>query len=115
MMKESGLACVYENGLRYVLRLYVNGITSRSQDAIRKVREICEQDLHGFYELEVIYEQPDGANEDQNTAVPTLLKRLPSPLKKLIGDLSNKDRVVVGLEILPMEWSPRKSASAMSS
>jgi circadian clock protein KaiB len=114
-MKESGLVCIYENGLSYTLRLYVTGITSRSQDAIRKVREICEQDLHGFYNLEVVYEQPDSAHQDQVSAVPTLLKRLPSPLKRLIGDLSNKDRVVVGLEIVPMEWSPRTRRSGISS
>lgn len=114
-MKESGLVCIYENGLRYTLRLYVTGITSRSQDAIRKVREICEQELHGFYELEVVYEQPEEAQEEQVSAVPALLKRLPSPLKRLIGDLSNKERVVVGLEIVPMEWSPRTKASAISS
>jgi circadian clock protein KaiB len=114
-MKESGLACIYENGLRYTLRLYVTGITSRSQVEIGKVREICEQDLHGFYELEVVYEQPDSAHQEQVSAVPTLLKRLPSPLKRLIGDLSNKERVVVGLEIVPMELSPRSRASAISS
>jgi circadian clock protein KaiB len=114
-MKESGLVCIYENGLRYTLRLYVSGITSRSQDAIRKVREICEQELHGFYELEVIYGQPDTAPEEQVSAVPALLKRLPSPLKRLIGDLSNKESIIVGIEIVPMEWSPRNKASAISS
>jgi circadian clock protein KaiB len=114
-MKESGLVCIYENGLSYTLRLYVSGITSRSQDAIRKVREICEQELHGFYEVEVIYEQPDSVPEGQVSAVPTILKRLPSPLKRLIVDLSNKESVIVGLEIVPMEWSPRKKASAVSS
>jgi circadian clock protein KaiB len=115
MVKENGMVCVYENGLSYVLRLYVTGITSRSQDAIRKVKEICEQDLRGFYELEVIYEQPDLTKQGQNLALPTLVRRLPSPLKKLITDLSNRDRVIVGLEIVPMEWSPRKATSAISS
>ena len=114
-MKENSTQCVYERGLKYVLRLYVTGITSRSQDAIRKVREICEQELHGFYELEVVYERSDVAEEGKNIAVSTSIRRLPSPLKKLISDLSINERVIVGMEIVPMDWSSTKIAANVSS
>ena len=109
MSKENGMGYVYERGLKYILRLRVTGITSRSQDVIRKVREICEQELHGFYKLEVIYEQPDQPDGDQNVSLPTMLKRLPSPLKRLVSDLSNKERVISGMEIVPREWAIRES------
>jgi circadian clock protein KaiB len=113
-MKENRTEYVYENGLKYILRLYVTGISSRSQDAIRKVKEICEQELHGFYELEVIYERSDHAEEVEKASVSTSIRKLPSPLKKLITDLSNKESVIVGMEIVPREWPSRKMAGNIS-
>jgi circadian clock protein KaiB len=110
-LKENRTECVYEKGLKYILRLYVSGITARSQDAIRKVREICEQDLHGFYEVEVIYEEADLVEEVRKTEVSTSIRKLPSPLKKLIGELSNKEKVVVGMEIVPREWPSRRMSA----
>jgi circadian clock protein KaiB len=109
-MKESRTEYVYEKGLKYILRLHVTEITQRSQDAIRKVREICEQELHGFYELEVICEQSP-AEEAAKGEVLTSIRKLPSPLRKLIGELSNKERVIVGMEIVPREWPSRWSAA----
>jgi len=86
---------------RYVLRLYVTGMTPRSQKAIESIKEISEEHLAGRYDLEVIdiYQQPERAQEAQVVATPTLIKQLPLPLRKLIGDMSDKDRVLVGLGI----------------
>jgi len=85
----------------YVLKLYVAGITPRSQEAIRNVTKICEQNLAGRYELEVvdIYQTPVLAQGDQIIAAPTLIKKLPLPLRKLIGNMANTDKVLVGLDI----------------
>lgn len=88
---------------RYVLRLYVTGTTARSTRAIANVRRICEEHLKNRYDLEVIdiYQQPMLAKGDQIIAAPTLVKRLPAPLRKLIGDMSDKDRVLLGLDVRP--------------
>jgi len=85
----------------YILRLYVAGQTPKSLDAIINIKRICEENLKGRYELEVIdlYQQPQLAQGDQIIAVPTLIKKLPSPLRRLIGDMSNTERVLVGLDI----------------
>jgi circadian clock protein KaiB len=85
----------------FVLRLYVAGTSERSARAIRNAKEICEQHLPGRYELEVIdiFQQTDRARADQVVAVPTLVKKLPTPLKRFIGDLSNRDVVLVGLDV----------------
>jgi len=87
----------------YVLRLYVTGTTSKSIRAIQNVRRICEEHLHGRYELEVIdlYKNLPLARGDQIVAAPTLIKRLPAPLRKLIGDMSDEQRVLVGLDLRP--------------
>ncbi len=84
---------------RYVLRLYVAGLTPASTVAVARVKAVCEESLPGRYDLEVvdIYQQPQLAAKAQIVAVPTLVKELPGPLRKLIGDLSNKDRLLVGL------------------
>ena len=84
---------------RYVLRLYVTGLTQRSTQAVETVREICETHLRGRYELEVIdiYQQPALARDEQIIAAPTLIKTLPQPLRRIIGDLSSTERVLVGL------------------
>jgi circadian clock protein KaiB len=88
---------------RYLLRLYVTGTTGRSMRAIQNVRRICEEHLHGMYDLEVvdIYKNLPLARGDQIIAAPTLIKRLPVPLRRLIGDMSDEQRVLVGLDIRP--------------
>ena len=90
---------------RYTLRLYVTGMTPRSQRAIENIKEIFETHLSGRYDLEVIdiYQQPERAKEAQIIAAPTLIKQLPLPVQKLIGDMSDKDRVLIGLGIQKKE------------
>lgn len=91
------------NQEHYVLRLYVTGMTPKSMSAINSVRKICEEHLKGRCELEVIdiYQQPDYAKTEQLIAAPTLIKKLPLPLRKFIGDMSNKDKILIGLDIIP--------------
>jgi circadian clock protein KaiB len=85
----------------YRLRLYVAGQTPKSVLAFRNLKQICEEHLQGRYEIEVIdlLENPQLARGDQILALPTLVRRLPEPIKKIIGDLSNKERVLVGLDL----------------
>ena len=85
----------------YLLRLYVAGLTPRSRTAISNITAICEEYLQGHYELEVIdiYQRPVLAREEQIIATPTLVKRLPEPLRRFIGDLSEKEKVLVGLDL----------------
>lgn len=85
----------------YVLRLYVTGTTPKSLRAIANLQKICEAHLKGRYDLEVIdlYQQPALAEGEQIVAAPTLIKRLPDPLRRIIGDLSNTERVLVGLDL----------------
>lgn len=87
----------------YVLRLYVAGVTPKSERAIRSVKEICEQHLKGRYDLEIvdIYQQPEALKKDQIVAAPTLIKELPLPLRRLIGNMANKEKIVVGLNLRP--------------
>jgi circadian clock protein KaiB len=89
---------------RFVLRLYITGSTSRSRSAICNIRALCEEHLPGRYDLEVIdiYQQPILASTDQIIAAPTLIKKLPGPLRKFIGDMSDTDRVLLGLDLQPM-------------
>ena len=86
---------------RYVLRLYVAGQTPKSVHAITNLKKICEENLKGHYELEVIdlYQQPKLAHGEQIIAVPTLIKKLPLPLRRVIGDMSDTERVLVGLDL----------------
>ena len=88
---------------QYVLRLYVTGLTSRSIQAINTIKNICESELKGRYQLEIvdIAKQPELAKEENIIAAPTLIKRLPLPLRRLIGDLSDKERVLRGLDVTP--------------
>ncbi len=88
----------------FQLRLYVAGQTARSLTAIANLQRICETHLAGQYSIEVIdlTKTPQLAAGDQILAVPTLVRRLPEPIKKIIGDLSNEERVLVGLDILPI-------------
>ena len=86
---------------RYVLRLYVVGMTPKSTRAITNIKAICEEYLRGRYELEVIdvYQQPRVAHGEQILAVPALVKQLPLPLRTLVGDLSNTERVLLGVDL----------------
>jgi circadian clock protein KaiB len=86
---------------KYVLRLYVAGMTTRSQEAIRTVTALCNEHLAGRYDLQVIdiYQQPVLAKGEQIIAAPTLIKKLPLPLRKLIGSMASKDKVLVGLDL----------------
>ncbi len=88
---------------RYILKLYVTGLTSRSARAIENVRTFCQKHLQGRYDLQVIdiYQQPDLASREQLIAVPTLIKKLPLPLRRLIGDMSDEARILVGLNLTP--------------
>ncbi len=88
---------------RYLLRLYVTGTTGKSVRAIQNVRRICEAHLQGLYDLEVvdIYKNLPLARGDHIIAAPTLVKQLPAPLRRLIGDMSDEQRVLVGLDIDP--------------
>jgi circadian clock protein KaiB len=87
----------------YLLRLYVTGSTPRSARAIRSIKTICEAHLRGRYRLEVIdiYQRPALARDEQIVATPTLVRELPPPIRRLIGDLSDTDRVLVGLDLRP--------------
>jgi circadian clock protein KaiB len=90
---------------RYKLCLFVTGSTPRSVRAIANMRKICEENLRGRYDLEVIdvYENPDATRELQIIATPTLVKILPEPLRRIIGDLSDKERVLAGLNLTPLK------------
>jgi circadian clock protein KaiB len=86
---------------RYVLRLYVAGQTPKSISAITNIKKICEENLKGRYLLDVIdlYQQPQLAKGEQIIAIPTLIKKFPPPLRRIIGDMSNTERVLVGLDL----------------
>ena len=85
------------------LRLYVAGQTPKSMEAFSNLKKLCEERLRGQYRIEVIdlLENPALAKGDQIFAIPTLVRRLPEPIKKIIGDLSNKERVLIGLNLIP--------------
>ena len=88
-------------GETYVLRLYIAGATPKSLRALTQIRQICDEHLHGRYELEVIdlYQQPTLAEGEQIIAAPTLIKKLPLPLRRIIGDMSQTERLWVGLDL----------------
>jgi circadian clock protein KaiB len=96
-VQDGGKSAVWE------LRLYVAGMTPAAIRALDNLRSLCEEHLHGIYKIQVIdlLEKPTLASGDQIIAVPTLVRRLPTPVKKIIGDLSNTDRVLVGLDLRP--------------
>jgi circadian clock protein KaiB len=87
---------------RYILRLYVTGMTPRSARAVKNLRAICDEYLEGRYELDVIdiYQQPVLTKGEQIIAAPTLIKKLPLPMRRIIGDMSNRERVLVGLDLV---------------
>ena len=101
--EEFEKAAVRRDRAKYVLRLYVTGMTPKSTQAIANVQELCEKYLAGSYELDVIdiYQQPTLAKGEQIIATPTLIKKLPLPLRKLIGDMSDTERFLVGIDLKP--------------
>jgi len=111
MAKKKGESSTeeFENALKksaeekYLLKLYVTGLTPASTRAINNIRKICEEHLHGRYELQIIdiYQQPVLAKGEQIIAAPTLIKKLPLPLRKFIGDMSNTERILLGLDLRP--------------
>lgn len=90
-----------EKRARYVLRLYVTGATTRSRRAIVNLDGICREYLKGQYDLEVIdvYQKPTLAKDEQIVAAPTLIKKLPLPMRRIIGDLSDREAVLLGLDL----------------
>lgn len=88
---------------KWNLRLYVAGQTPKSLTALANLKRICDEHMNGQYDIEVIdlMENPQLAQRDQIVAIPTLVRELPSPLKRIIGDLSNTERVLVGLDVVP--------------
>ena len=90
---------------RYILRLYVTGMTARSSRAVSNLRAICDEYLAGQYDLEVIdiYQQPVLTKGEQIIAAPTLIKKLPLPMRRIVGDMSNRERVLLGLDLI--RWS----------
>ena len=93
---------------KYVLRLYVTGMTPKSTRTIANVRKLCEKHLTGRYELDVIdiYQQLKLAQGEQIIATPTLVKKLPLPLRRLIGDMSDTERFLVGIGLKPKSVNP---------
>ena len=89
----------------YVLRLYIAGTSSKSMRAVANIKEICESSLKNRYDLEVIdiYQQPVLMKGEQIIAAPTLVKKLPLPLRKFIGDMSDTERILVGLDLRPRD------------
>ena len=97
-------------GEKYILKLYITGMTPRSMAAVENIRKICEEYLKDRCELEVIdiYQQPTLAKGEQIIAAPTLIKKLPMPLRRLIGDMSKTDRVLLGLDLRPASEVKKK-------
>ena len=97
--EEFEKAATRREPVTYVLDLYVTGMTPRSTQAIANVRELCEKSLAGRYELTVIdiYQQPNMAREEQIIATPTLIKKRPLPLRRLIGNMSDSERFLAGI------------------
>lgn len=89
---------------KFRLRLYVTGKTPKSERAIANLKHICDKDLQGMYELQVVdvLENPQLAEDEKILATPTLIKDLPPPLKRIIGDLSNSEKVLLGLDLSPV-------------
>ena len=89
----------------YVLKLYVTGSSVRSGQAIASIRALCDERLAGRYDLEVIdiFQQPDEARNEQIIAAPTLVKEMPKPPRRLVGDLSDRERVLIGLNLKPAD------------
>ena len=113
---EAALAAIPDRN-HYCLRLFVTGTTPRSIRAIQNIRALCEEKLQGRYELEVIdvYQHPEQLKPDQIIVTPTLVKKLPLPFRKIIGDLSDKERILVGLDIVPRDSSHEPTEGGLGS
>ena len=100
---EFELAAKRSQAEQYVLRLYIAGTTEASGRSVETLRAICEKHLKGRYELLVVdvFQQPILAKDEQIIAVPTLIKKLPAPIRRIVGDLSNEQRVLIGLDLKP--------------
>lgn len=94
---------------KYMLKLYITGYTPRSERAIANLRKICEEELNELYEMVIIdiLERPQLAEDEKILATPTLIKDLPPPIRRIIGDLSDTERVLLGLDIRPLSTSRR--------
>jgi circadian clock protein KaiB len=105
-------AAARQSAQTYVLRLYISGMTPRSTQAIQNIRKVCDEHLHGRYNLEVIdiYQQPILAEGEQIIAAPTLIKQLPLPLRRFIGNMSDTERILVGMDLR----APKEKASAQT-
>jgi circadian clock protein KaiB len=92
-----------QSGKKYILRLFVSGMTPSSLKAIKNLKKMCLEHLDVQFELEVIdvYQQPELVKSEEIIAVPTLIKKLPLPIKKFIGDLSDRENILLGLNIFP--------------
>ncbi len=93
---------VTQERTQYWLRLFVSGSTPRSARAIQNIQALCEENLQGRYDLEVIdiYQHPEHLKPEQVVVIPTLIKKLPLPLRRIVGDLSDRERVLIGLDIV---------------
>jgi circadian clock protein KaiB len=96
---------------KWELRLYIAGNTPKSATALKNLRKYCEEHLKGIYDIEVVdlLLNPQLAEGDQILAIPTLVKKVPEPVRKIIGDLSNEEKVLVGLDIRPSRSGEKKS------
>lgn len=108
--KEFEAASAPRTSKRYVLRLFVAGTTPGSVRAVENLRTICDELLAGRYDLEVIdvYQHPMLARDEHIIAVPTLVKKLPAPLRRILGDLSDREQVLVGLDLTPSDETKAK-------
>jgi len=109
---KSGLSGNEESAIEfYELRLYVVGKSENSLLAFKNLKEICEEYLQGRYTIEVIdlLENPRLAKDHQILAVPTLVRKLPEPIKKIIGNLANREKVLVGLDVKPIKSNSKNS------
>jgi len=103
--KELAAAVKRSSKQKYVLKLYITGMTPRSTKAVMQIREICEQHLQGRFELELIdiFQHPVLARDEQIIAAPTLIKQLPHPIRRIIGDMTDTERVLIGLDLKPKQ------------
>ena len=109
---EETLETSHKDG-KYILRLFIAGINPRSKKALENLMEICEKNLKDKYELEVIdiYQNPIFAKEGHIIAAPTLIKELPLPIRRFVGDLSDKDKLLLGLDIRTKKDSDKKKVN----
>ena len=111
-MKKAGLKKTEEDVNFWQLKLYIAGQTPKSLAAFANLKKICEEHLKGKYRIEIIdlLENPTLAKGDQILAIPTLVRKLPAPVKKIIGDLSHTERVLVGFDLRPVFGAERREA-----